>query len=169
MTSEQEEGIANLEDVRNQVEQEVRNEKKAAGIIEKFSLLEASSTAEMADAYGDGAKSGTADFQMSSNNITGVGYAPGAIGLTFTLDEEEMTRAFAVQDGVLVVKLLAKDIPDDIEEYTLYSLQVSGRRSGSSTLIADFPLSYFRLFISRDIDNAIKDFAEIQDMRYKFF
>lgn len=169
MTSEQEEGTANLEDVRSRVEREVRNEKKAAITIEKFNSLEASSVSEMESAYGDEAKSGTVDLQLSSNNITGIGNAPEAIGLAFALDEEEVTRAFAVQDGVVVVKLLAKDIPADIEDYAPYSLQVSGQRLGGNALIADFPLSYFRLFVSRDIDNAIKDFAEIEDMRYKFF
>ena len=169
MTSKHEGGVANLEDVRNQVERELRNEKKAALIIEKFNSLEAASIDEMMTAYGEEVRSGTADFQLISNHITGVGYAPEAIGLAFALDEEEMTRAFAVQEGVVVVKLLAKDIPADIDDYAPYSLQVSSQRLGGNVLIADFPLSYFKLFVSGDIDNAIKDFAEIEDMRYKFF
>ncbi|MDE0471042.1 MAG: SurA N-terminal domain-containing protein [Ekhidna sp.] len=169
MTGIQEEGVANLEDVRNRVEREIRNEKKAAIIIEKFTSLEVSSIDEVVNSYGDGAKTGTSDFQLSSSNITGVGYAPEAIGVAFALDEEEMKRPFAIQDGVLLIKLLAKDIPSDIDDYTPYATQVSGRRLSNNALIADFPLSYFRLFISKDIHDAVKDFAEIEDMRYKFF
>jgi len=169
MTSEQEEGVANLADVRNQVERKVKNEKKAAIALEKFNSLDASTLEEMAAAYGDGAKSGSADLQMSSNNITGVGIAPDAVGLSFSLDEEEVTRAFAVQDGVMIVKLLAKDIAADVEDYSSYSLQLSGQRLGGNTIVADFPLSYFRLVVSRNVDQSIKEFAEIEDMRYKFF
>ena len=169
MTSKQEEGVANLEDVRNQVEQKVRNQKKADMIVEKFNGLDASDMEAMASAYGSDAKSGTADFQMFSNNVTGIGYAPEAVGLAFALDEEEVTRAFSVQDGVLAMKLLAKDLPEDLEDYSAYSIQVSTQRLGPNALIADFPLSYFRIFVSRKVDEAVKEFADIEDMRYKFF
>ncbi|MEQ9466790.1 MAG: SurA N-terminal domain-containing protein [Ekhidna sp.] len=169
MTAEQEEGVANLSEVRNQVERRVRNEKKSESIIKKLSGLDAADVESIAVAYGDGAKTGTADFQLFSNSITGVGYAPEAIGLSFALDEEEMTRPFGLQDGVIVVKLIAKDIPADMDDYSTFALQVSRSRLGQSTVIADFPLSYFRLFVPRKIDQAIKEFADIEDMRYKFF
>ncbi|WP_424962556.1 peptidylprolyl isomerase [Ekhidna sp.] len=169
MTAEQEEGVANLEEVRNQVERRVRNEKKAEAIISKVNALDAGDIESMASGYGEGAKSGSADFQMFSNSITGVGYAPEAIGLSFALDEEEMTKAFGIQDGVIVVKLIAKDIPADLDDYSSFALQVSRQRLGQNAMVADFPLSYFRLFVPRKIDEAIKEFAEIEDMRYKFF
>ncbi|SNS43674.1 peptidyl-prolyl cis-trans isomerase D [Ekhidna lutea] len=169
MTAEQEEGVANLEEVRNQVERKVKNEKKAETIISKLGGLDATDLESMSAAYGEGAKTGTADFQLFSNSITGVGYAPEAIGLAFALEEEEMTQAFAVQDGVIVVKLLAKDIPADVDDYSAYALQVSRQRLGQNAMVADFPLSYFRLFVPRKIDDAVKEFADIEDMRYKFF
>lgn len=169
MTSEQEKGAANLDEVRNQVERKVRNEKKAQTIISKLSGLDAADVESLTIAYGEGAKSGTADFQLFSNSITGVGYAPEAIGLSFALDEEEMTQAFGVQDGVIVVKLVAKDIPADVDDYSSFALQVSRQRLGQNAMVADFPLSYFRLFVPRNIDETLKEFAEIEDMRYKFF
>ena len=169
MTSEQEEGIANLDDVRNQVEREVKNKKKADQIMEKLIRLDASDVESLAIAYGDGAKTGTVDYQLFSNNINGVGYSPEAIGISFALEEEEMTKAFAVQDGIIVIKLTAKDIPADIEDYSSFALQVSSQRLGANAVVADFPLSYFRISVSEKIDNAVKEFAEIEDMRYKFF
>ena len=169
MTSEQEKGVANLDEVRNQVERKVKNEKKAQSILDKLAGLDAADVESMAVAYGEGAKTGTADFQMFSSSINGVGYAPEAIGLSFALDEEEMTQAFAIQDGVVVVKLSAKDLPADLDDYSSFALQVSRQRLGQNAMIADFPLSYFRLFVPRKIDEAVKEFAEIEDMRYKFF
>ncbi len=169
MTSEQVEGVANLDEVRNQVERKVKNEKKAQSIMNKLSGLDATDVESMAAAYGDGAKSGTADFQLFSSSINGVGYAPEAIGLAFALDEEEMTQAFTIQDGVVVIKLSAKDVPADLDDYASFALQVSRQRLGQNAMVADFPLSYFRLFVPRKIDQAVKEFAEIEDMRYKFF
>ncbi|NQZ75952.1 MAG: SurA N-terminal domain-containing protein [Ekhidna sp.] len=169
MTAEQEEGIANLAEVRNQVERKVRNEKKAESIISKLSGMDASDLESLATSYGEGARTGSADFQMFSNSITGVGYAPEAVGLAFALDEEEITSAFGLQDGIVVIKLTAKDLPADVDDYSSFALQVSRQRLGQNALVADFPLSYFRLFVPRSIDEAVKDFAEIEDSRYKFF
>lgn len=169
MTAEQEEGVANLVDVRNQVERKVRNEKKAAIAIERFNSLEAEDLESMVAEYGEEARSGNTDFQMSSNNISGVGFAPDAVGISFALEEEETTRAFALQDGVIAIKLVAKDISEDADDYSTYALQISGQRLGGSTVIAEFPLSYFGIVISRNIDQSIKEFADIEDMRYKFF
>ncbi len=169
MTTLQEKGIANLDDVRNQVERKVKNEKKAEVILSKLNGLDTEDMESLVVAYGDGAKSGTADLQLFSNNISGIGYAPEAIGLSFALDEEETTRAFTVQDGVVVVKLTAKAMPEDLDDYSSFALQVSSQRLGPNALLADFPLSYFRVFIARKVDDAVKEFADIEDMRYKFF
>ena len=168
-TGQQEEGVANLEDVRNQVERKVKNNKKAEVIIEKLNGLDAADLESLATSYGEDAKSGNADIQLFSNSISGVGYAPEAIGLAYALDEEETTKAFAVQDGVILIQLTGKEFPDDLDDYSTFALQVSGQRLGPNSLVADFPLSYFRIFIARNVDDAVKEFAEIEDMRYKFF
>lgn len=169
MTGMQKEGIANLDEVRNQVERKVRNEKKSKTIIDKMNGFDATDFSSVAGSYGTEAKSGSADYQLFSNSISGVGYAPEAIGLSFALNDEEATKAFAVQDGVMMIKLTTKDIPADVDDYSSFALQVSSQRLGPNAMVADFPLSYFRLFVSRSIDDAVKEFAEIEDMRYKFF
>jgi peptidyl-prolyl cis-trans isomerase D len=169
MTGRQKDGVANLDEVRNQVERKVKNDKKAKTIITKMNGLDASDFSSIASAYGSEARTGSADYQLFSNSISGVGYAPEAIGLSFALNDEETTKAFAVQDGVMMIKLTTKDIPADVDDYSVFALQVSSQRLGPNAMVADFPLSYFRLFVSRSIDDAVKEFAEIEDMRYKFF
>ena len=169
MVSKQEEGLSNLETVRNQVTSLVRNEKKAEVLIEKLNGINSNDLAEIASSYGEDARNGSADIQLFSNNITNVGYAPDAIGLAFALNEEENTQAFKVRDGVVMVKLVTKDTPEDLEDYSAYNQQVAQRRLGYTSVIADFPYTYFRVYISRKVDDAIKEFAEIEDMRYKFF
>ena len=168
MTDLQEKGTANLDAVRNQVTLLVRNEKKGDKLVDELNSQETVDLDEIASNY-EGAKTGESDVQLFSNNINTVGYAPEAIGLAITLDEEETTRAFSVKDGVMVMKLITKDIPEDQEDYSSYSPQVAQRRLGFNSLVADFPYTYFRVYISRNIDDAIKEFADIEDMRYKFF
>lgn len=169
LTEIQEKGLANLETVRNQVTTEVKNEKKGELLVEKLNGLSGSDLEAIATAYGEGAKTGTADVQLTSNNIASVGYAPEAIGLSVALNEEENTRAFQVKDGVVMVKLLSKEAPEDQTDYSIFNQQIIQKRQGFRTLIADFPLSYFRVYVSRNVDDAIKEFADIEDMRYKFF
>jgi peptidyl-prolyl cis-trans isomerase D len=169
MTGLQEAGLANLESVRNQLTVAVRNEKKGDLLVEQLNAIDNNDLSEVAATFGENARTGTEDVQMFSNNITNVGYAPEAIGLAFALNEEENTRAFKVRDGVIMIKLISKDIPEDQENYVAYGQQVAQRRLGFTNVIADFPYTYFRVYVSRYIDSAIKEFAEIEDMRYKFF
>lgn len=169
MTERQESGLANLDAVRNQITVAVRNEKKGDMLVEQLNNSGSNDLSEIASSYGDDARTGTAEVQLSSNNITTVGYAPEAVGLAFALNEEENTRAFKVRDGVVMVKLLSKDVPEEQLDYSPFSQQVAQKRLGFTSVIADFPYTYFRVYVSRNIDDAIKEFAEIEDMRYKFF
>ncbi len=169
MTDIQEKGVANLETVRNQVTTLVRNEKKGDLLVDQLNNISSNDLSEIAAGYGEEAKTGTTDLQLFSNNVTSIGYAPEAIGLATALNEEENTRAFKVRDGVIMIKLLTKDMPELQDDYSAIKPQVAQRRLGFTTVVADFPYTYFRVFISRNIDNAIKEFASIEDMRYKFF
>ncbi len=170
MTGEQKKGVANLDEVKNQVEQKVKNQKKAEIILSKLNELEITDMKSLVSAYGEGAQEGTADFQFFSNSITIVGYAPEVIGLAFSLEEEEITKAFDIQNGIIVMKLEAKDIPEDLDDYSTFAQELqASQRLFPSVEVADFPLSYYRLLVPREIGDAMKKFAEIEDMRYKFF
>lgn len=169
MTDIQEKGIANLESVRNQVSLLARNEKKGDNLVEQLNNIGSNDLNEIAASYGEDAKVGTADIELFSSNISAVGYAPEVIGIAFALNDEENTRAFKVKDGVVMVKLISKYIPEDVDDYSAVGQQLAQKRLGFTALVADFPYTYFRVYITRNIDSAIKDFAEIEDMRYKFF
>ncbi|MEQ9402162.1 MAG: SurA N-terminal domain-containing protein [Cyclobacteriaceae bacterium] len=169
MTDIQRKGTANLESVRNQITSLVRNDKKGDQLVEQLNNMGSNDLNEISATYGEGARTGSADVQLFSSNISTVGYAPEVIGLTFALNEEETTRAFKVRDGVVMVKLISKALPEELEDYTAFGLQLAQKRLGYTAVVADFPYTYFRVLISRNIDSAIKEFADIEDMRYKFF
>ena len=48
------------------------------------------------------------DLTFSANSILNVGYSPKAVGLAFSMDENELTIPFKIDDGVMVLKLNGK-------------------------------------------------------------
>ena len=169
MDGKQEKGTAKLSSVRNEIEGKVRNNKKASLIKDKIASIEGDDFDQMKEDYGDESRSGEADLTLSSNSFPGVGFAPEAVGVAFSLNEGELTRPFEIANGVLIVKAITKGLPDEIEDYGPYANQLRAQRSGSKEVIANFPLTFSPLLISDQLDAAVKDFAEITDKRYKFF
>ncbi len=169
MTGMQEEGLARLEDVKNEVTLKVRNSKKAEIIKKKLSGSENKTFGEIADAYGEGATTGDATMTLSSNSIGGVGIAPRAVGLAFSMEEGETTSPFESVNGVLIMKVTAKNEAQAQEDYTTYAQQLTNQRTSRKMVVTDFPLTYFRVMVSQDLNNAIKELSGLEDRRYKFF
>ena len=169
MTGMQEKGLARVEDVENEVTLKVRNNKKAETIKSKLSDLEGQTFEEIVENYGEGATTGEATTALSSNSITGVGSAPEAVGIAFSLEEGENTSAFETSNGVILMKLVSKDLAEEQEDYNTYLQQLQNQRASRKTVVTDFPLTYFRTLVSQDLDNAIKELSGLKDRRYKFF
>lgn len=169
MTGKQAEGTANLSQVEPEIRTKVLNKKKADHIIKKLSDATGDDLATVSDGYGDDARDGQADLSLSSNSFPGVGFAPDAIGVAFSLNEGERTAPFAIDNGVIMIQATTKSLPAEMEDYSPYVSQVVESRRARKTVIANFPLSFYPVFISQSVDNAIKENAEIEDKRYKFF
>ncbi len=169
MTGKQVRGTAKLSQVKNEIENKVRNEKKAAFIKDKIANLSASDFEGMKTEYGTEARTGTADLTLSSNSFPSVGFAPEAVGVAFSLEEGERTAPFDTANGVLVVSASAKSLAEDQEDYSSFKTQFANERLGRKTVIANFPLFFSPVFVPQPLDDAIKEFADIEDKRYKFF
>ncbi|RED98856.1 peptidylprolyl isomerase [Marinoscillum furvescens] len=169
MTGRQMEGTAKLSQVRSEIRTKVLNQKKADYIKEKLSAISAEDFEAIASEYGEGARSGSSDLTLSSNSFPNVGFAPEAVGVAFSLEEGEGTAPFEAPNGVLMVKAVAKSMAADQEDYSAYVAQVENERRVRKAVIANFPLSFSPMFVSQAIDQAVKEFAEIEDTRYKFF
>ncbi|MCP4458850.1 MAG: hypothetical protein GY816_12630 [Cytophagales bacterium] len=169
MTGEQEDGLARLEDVENEVTVKVRNEKKAEVIKSKLSGLLNQTFEEIVDDYGEGASTAEATLTLSSNSISVVGSAPEAVGVAFSLEEGESTAAFETTNGVILMKLISKNLAQEQDDYNTYLQQLINQRASRKTVVTDFPLTYFRILVSQDLDNAVKELSGLEDKRYKFF
>ena len=169
MTGRQMEGTAKLSQVRNEIESKVLNEKKTKYIKDKLAGISADNFDAMKEAYGSEARTGSADLTLSSNSFPNVGFAPEAVGVAFSLEEGEKTAPFEITNGVLVLSATTKSLAADQENYESYKATVASERRSRQAVIANFPLSFTPLFVPQSLDNAVKEFAEIEDKRYKFF
>jgi len=155
MTGEQKEGTATLDDVRNDIRRKVLDKKKAERIIENLNNITSENLEQIADEYGEDANVYTANnLKMNENNIKEVGFAPEAVGAAFALEEGKRTAPLDVENGVIIIELIQKNNPAELNDYSTYKEQIARNRSGR---------------INYNLNQAIIDFADIEDKRYKFF
>lgn len=153
LVSKKEEGEADLEDVREQVEQQVRNDKKAAMIAEK--LAGKTTLEEMKAVFPDASINEVPDLRLSTSVIPGVGFAPKAIGTVFGLQSSnQITKPIQEDIGVLVARLNNLTPSSEIGDYTSYQAQLS--QSGSQRM-------------TYQIMMVLQDLADVKDFRYKYF
>ncbi|MFC2126184.1 SurA N-terminal domain-containing protein [Bacteroidota bacterium] len=154
LTGREDEGFADLEDVRSQIEIKVKNQAKGDVIIERLQKLEGTLD-EISDAYGDDANVySSPDLKLNSNSLPSVGFAPNAVGIAFSLKDGQRSAPIKETDGIVIIEMEALTRAPDIADYTIYANQVEQRRNGR--------VSYL-------VSEAIRENANIIDERYRFF
>lgn len=153
MTNKTEKGYRSLASVKNEIMPEVKKKVKAESIIAK--LQTQGTLEEIATAYGSDANVySNSDLKLSSNSLPTAGFDPKAVGVVFALENGKRSQPYQGENGVLIFEVLNKTIAPEIGDFTLYKntlLQNIQSRSGFA------------------IAEAIKDNANIEDMRYKFY
>ncbi len=154
LVSKKEEGDAKLDDVRDQVTLQVRNQKKADFIIEQ--LKTKTTLEEMQALFPDAASlNATPDLKLSSSVIPGIGFAPAAVGAIFGLQNSgDLTDPIYEDVGVIVAKLNSITPAGEIGDYS--GFQRSLTQTGSQR-------TNFQVMM------ALQDLADVKDYRYKFF
>tara|TARA_B100000959_G_C14975451_1_gene621366 strand:+ start:789 stop:2879 length:2091 start_codon:yes stop_codon:yes gene_type:complete len=146
------EGTKDISDVENSIRKSIINDKKyeyVSDLMKGYSSLEdIKSSLE----YGEIYENPNLDF--NTNSIQNVGFAPEAIGVAFSMQENELTKPIKIDDGVIVLKLNEKNMADSLSNYTDYGISLLQANKFTSSL---------------KIDQAIKKFSNIEDFRYKFF
>ncbi|MFT4858940.1 MAG: peptidyl-prolyl cis-trans isomerase D [Algoriphagus sp.] len=153
LVSKKEEGDAALEDVKEQVETQVRNEKKGALIQSKLKGL--ATLEEMKAVFPETASlNQIPDLKLSTSVIPGVGFAPKAIGAIFGTKEGHLTKAVQEDIGVVVGRLNTLTPAAEIGDYSGFQGQLTQNASQRT---------------SYQIMMALQDLANVKDYRYKFF
>ena len=154
MTGESDKGTASLDDVRNEITVKVKNQKKADIIAEKLGSLEGE-LEDIASAYGTDASVYTSsDLKLTSNSIPNVGFAPEAVGVAFALESGQRSQPITADNGVLLLEVVSLTPAPQIADYSQYKQQL---------------MQQYENGVSLNIANAVKEYADIEDRRYKFF
>lgn len=154
MTGFSEKGTASLDEVRNELTVKVKNQKKAQIIIDKLKNTEGDLDA-MATVYGADANIyNTSDLKLNGNSIPNVGFAPEAVGKAFALESGQRSEPFASENGVLVLEMISITPAPQIADYSLYKQQLTQQYENR---------------MGFNIANVVKEYADIEDRRYKFF
>ncbi|KYG77820.1 MULTISPECIES: peptidylprolyl isomerase [Roseivirga] len=155
-TNETEEGVQSIEEVRAEITQILKNQKKADFIKSKLSSL-SGSVNEMATAYGPEAQYfAKQSVKMEDTSLGNLGVAPEAIGAASGLQNPgDKTSPKVIEgSGVVVIQLNARSEASELGDYTLYEnelLQEAANRIAQSLLLS------------------ISDKIEVTDQRYKYF
>lgn len=154
MTGETEEGYRSLESVKNEIMPEVRKTVKGNIIIDKLKET-TGSLEEIANAYGNDANVySSSDLKLASNNLPTAGFDPKAVGIVFGLEDGKRSDPYKGENGVLVLELQNKTIAPEIADYTAYKTAIQQEYQQRTAF---------------NIAEALKDHADIEDMRYKFY
>jgi peptidyl-prolyl cis-trans isomerase D len=154
MTEETKDGIRSFEDVKEEIAPAVRNEVKGKQIIEKLKG-KTDAIEELAKLFGTDAIVGSSsDLKLNSNTLPSVGLDPVAVGKIFALENGKRSEPFAGENGVLVAELQNKTIAPAVGDYSMFRNQLLQGLNGKSAYA---------------ISEALKEGANIEDKRYKFF
>ncbi len=147
-----EKGLAALDDVRTQIEVEVKKEKKAD--VLKGKLKGQTDLNATAGATGKVVETATG-LSFGSNYIgDAVGSEPGVVARAIAMNEGETSAPIAGDNGVFVIKITSKIAPPQLTDVKTQKKQ-SEQKSAS---LVDFSLQ-----------EAIRKSADIKDERYKFY
>ncbi len=147
-----EEGTKNIDEVENSIRKKIIDDKKF-NYLSKM-LTEYESLDELKEIYENGDIYSMPDLTFNSNSLLNVGYSPEAVGVAFSMNENELTKPFKIDDGIIVIQLNNILDADTLSSYDDYGISLLQANKFTSPI---------------KIDNAIKMFSDIEDYRYKFF
>jgi hypothetical protein len=151
-TKETTEGLALLDDVKEQLKTEVIKEKKATQMLAK---LKGKTIQDIVKAYGQGAISNTATgITLNSSNLGDFGYDMTTVGKAMGLKVNAQTKPFAGDNGVGVIKMTNFVPAPETKDYSSYKSQIEQKNQGRGG-------QYY-------INEALKEIAKIKDFRVKF-
>ena len=156
LTSRQEEGYADIEDIKERLKPYALKKLKAQDLRERLGQLPEQETLEaMADAFGDEAKYyTTSGIAFNTNSLTGLGFDPAAVGYLFGLMEGKQTAILEGENGVMIMQLDRLDPAPAEEDYSNIRLQYNSR---------------YENYANPAVSEVITEDAEIKDNRYRFF
>lgn len=154
MTKEIKKGYRPLEDAKAEMKGEVVKIAQGRKIVEKLKGT-SGTLEEIASAFGNDANIySNSDIRLNSNALPTVGFDPKVVGAVFALEDGKRSGPIEGENGVVIIELQNKTVAPSLNDYVAYKEQLAEN---------SFSLS------SMSILEAIREAADIEDKRYKFF
>jgi peptidyl-prolyl cis-trans isomerase D len=153
LTEIREKGFLPLETVKDQVTAEVRKQKKADLLVEKFKAAGNTSIDAIAQKLNTPATDAE-NVTMANSYIPGIGNEPAVVGSIFALKVNQVSPPLKGDNGVCVVVIKSIKEPPANADVSANKKQVAEQRKGR----ADY-----------EVFNALKEKANVEDNRGKFF
>jgi peptidyl-prolyl cis-trans isomerase D len=148
-------GFANVDNIRIELTQKVKNKLKGDYIIQKLQETNSTTLDEIAESYGNDANVySNSELKLSSNSLPSIGFAPETIGKAFSLNDGEISSPTKENDGVVIIQVNLLIKAPEIADYTSYKNQLFRRKSGRTSYLTS---------------ETIKEYSNILDERYKYF
>ncbi|MBX2841068.1 MAG: SurA N-terminal domain-containing protein [Flammeovirgaceae bacterium] len=156
ITGKTEDGIAEFEDVKDEIKRILSKDKKKEELLAKIGGL-SGTVDEIRQAYGPGAiVSSATDISLSSTTLGSVGFAPVTIGTVFSMAAGESSGPIADENGVLVVEVDKIDEASELAEYSIYKQQLESAQNNINT-------------VTQKISSVISEYAEVENELYKYY
>ena len=154
LTQKREKGIATLDQVKEFIKPQVIRDKKAEKLMADVNK-NITSLADLAKGYQTlGMKADTSEITFSASNLPGYGPENQVIGILFSMKKGEISKAIKGNQGVFVV------VADDI---------IAAPAKDDLTNEKRATLNSFRSRAQREVTEAMKRKAKIDDKRLMFF
>jgi peptidyl-prolyl cis-trans isomerase D len=143
-------GLPEVANIKDQIEQQVINKKKAEILAGKISGTDLQSIAQQFGTQVDTAQ----NVAFNASFVPSLGFEPKVIGKAYTMEQGSVSAPIEGQTGVFVVKVLSKPVagqPNNIPEL---------RRTMSSPVQQQVPARLIQ---------AMKKNADIEDNRSRFY
>ncbi|MDY8134727.1 peptidylprolyl isomerase [Aquimarina sp. 2201CG5-10] len=150
LTAKSSKGVMKAADASPTVKPILIKEKKAEMLKNKIS---GTSLDNIASSQGQTVKTASA-LNMKTPTVSGAGTEPKVVGTAFTLEIGKVSKPIEGNNGVYVIEVTKNTPASGLDTYMSYASQTSTARAGA---------------VNSRVFNALKEAAEIEDKRSKFY
>ncbi len=148
-----EEGIPSLDDIRQDIMTIAINNKKAQMITDEFNQAQGNNLQEKAEALNLNSQT-IENIRFNSSNLQGFGSEPAVVGSVFALEPGSLSNPIKGNSGVFLVEVNSMEPPVMPENLTAQQNQL---------------ISTFRNRVPNEAFRALRESAEIEDNRHRFY
>ncbi|MEJ0054851.1 MAG: peptidylprolyl isomerase [Bacteroidota bacterium] len=154
MTGETEKGYKAFDKVKDEIRPTVTHKLQNKYIAEKLKG-KTEPLEDLAKLFGkDATVNSSSDLKMNATTIPAVGFDPLVIGTIFSLENGKRSKPIIGENGVVVADLQTKTSAPAIGDFSMFKTQLQQAKNSNSGYL---------------IGEALKETANIEDKRYKFF